>query len=228
MLLFFCFVVRQNRPWLLLGTYARGMDFLDVPVLRGRLASLEALAPEHEPELAEAVAEDDLYKVWFTRLPSPDGMGAEIEDRLAAHGAGRIVPWTIRRVADGRAVGMTTFLNIRPDHRRLEIGSTWIASSAQGTGVNTEVKLLQLGYAFEVLGCIAVEFRAHWHNRRSRAAIEALGAKQDGVLRNHDLWRDGTMRDVVVFSVIAGEWPTVRLNLTEKLARRTPPTISLA
>ena len=204
------------------------MDFFDVPVLGGRVVSLEPLAPEHATELAGAVAEDDLYKVWFTRLPSPEGMSAEIENRLAGHAAGQIVPWTIRRAADGRAVGMTTFLNVRPDHRRLEIGSTWIASSAQGTGVNPEVKLLQLGYAFEVLECIAVEFRTHWHNRRSRAAIEALGAKQDGVLRNHDLWRDGTMRDVVVFSIIASEWPTVRLNLTEELARRRPSTASPA
>jgi RimJ/RimL family protein N-acetyltransferase len=147
-------------------------------------------------------------------------MGAEIEHRLAKHRAGRVVPWTIR-AADGRAVGMTTFLNIRPDHRRLEIGSTWIAPSVQGTGVNTEMKLLQLTHAFETLDCIAVEFRTHWHNHRSRRAIAALGAKQDGVLRNHDLWRNGTMRDVVVFSIIAGEWPTVRLSLRERLRTQT-------
>ena len=195
------------------------MDFLAIPTLRGDLASLEPLAPEHAEELAEAVAEEDLYKIWYTRLPTPDRMSAEIEKLLAGHAAGQIVPWTIR-AADGRAVGMTTFLNIRPDHRRLEIGSTWIAPSAQGTGVNTQVKLLQLAHAFEALDCIAVEFRTHWHNRRSRAAIEALGAKQDGVLRNHDLWRDGSMRDVVVFSIIDSEWPTVRLSLTEKLRTR--------
>ena len=112
-------------------------------------------------------------------------------------------------------------MNIRAEHRRLEIGSTWIAASAQGTGLNTQVKLLQLTHAFETLGCMAVEFRTHWHNHRSRAAIAGLGAKQDGVLRNHDLWREGTVRDVVVFSVIDREWPTVRLSLTEKLARRS-------
>jgi RimJ/RimL family protein N-acetyltransferase len=196
------------------------MDFLAIPPLTGTLATLEPLAPEHAGELAEAVAEEDLYQVWYTRLPSPEGMGAEIEKRLAGHAAGHIVPWTIR-AAEGRAVGMTTLLNIRPDHRRLEIGSTWIAPSVQGTGLNTEVKLLQLTHAFEALNCIAVEFRTHWHNHRSRAAIAALGAKQDGVLRNHDLWRDGTMRDVVVFSIIESEWPTVRLSLTEKLRTRT-------
>jgi N-acetyltransferase len=199
----------------------KGMDFLAIPTLTGTLATLEPLTPEHAGELAEAVAEDDLYKVWFTRLPSPDRMSAEIEKRLTGHAAGQIVPWTIRD-AHGRAVGMTTFLNIRPDHRRLEIGSTWIAPSAQGTGVNPQVKLLQLTYAFEALECIAVEFRTHWHNHRSRAAVAALGAKQDGVLRNHDLWRDGTMRDVVVFSIIESEWPTVRLSLTEKLRTRYP------
>jgi N-acetyltransferase len=203
------------------------MDFLAIPTLRGALASLEPLAREHADELAEAVVEDELYRVWYTRLPSPDRMGAEIEKRLADHAAGQVVPWTIRD-ARGRAVGMTTFLNIRPDHRRLEIGSTWIAPSAQGTGLNTQVKLLQLSHAFEALDCIAVEFRTHWHNHRSRAAIAALGAKQDGVLRNHDLWRDGTMRDVVVFSIIDSEWPTVRLSLTEKLRTRngvsTPTT----
>ena len=197
------------------------MDFLSIPTLTGALVTLEPLAPEHAMELAEAVAENDLHKVWYTRLPSPEGMGAEIENRLAKHAAGEIVPWAIRRTSDGRPVGMTTFLNVRPDHRRLEIGSTWIAPSVQGTGLNTEVKLLQLTRAFETLNCIAVEFRTHWHNHRSRRAVAALGAKQDGVLRNHDLWRDGTMRDVVVFSIIESEWLTVKLSLTEKL--RTLP-----
>lgn len=196
------------------------MDFLSIPTLTGNLARLEPLAPEHAEELAEAVAEGDLYKTWYTRLPSPDGMAAEIRNRLSQHDDGTVVPWTIRRRSDNRAIGMTTFLNIRADNRRLEIGSTWIARSAQGTGLNTEVKLLQLTHAFETLDCIAVEFRTHWHNHQSRRAIAALGAKQDGVLRNHDLWQDGTVRDVVVFSIIDGEWPTVRLSLTEKLAAR--------
>ena len=197
------------------------MDFLAIPTLTGTVATLEPLAPEHAGGLAEAVAEENLYQLWYTRLPSPEGMGTEIERRLAKHRAGQVVPWTIR-AADGRAVGMTTFLNVRADHRRLEIGSTWIAPSVQGTGVNTEVKLLQLTHAFEALDCIAVEFRTHWHNHRSRRAIAALGAKQDGVLRHHDLWRDGTMRDVVVFSIITSEWPTVRLSLREKLRTRLP------
>jgi RimJ/RimL family protein N-acetyltransferase len=194
--------------------------FLEVPTLGGRLAVLEPLHPSHAEELAEAVAEESLHEVWYTRLPSPEGMADEIDRRLARHAAGLVVPWTIRRVSDGRAVGMTTYLSIRPADRRLEIGSTWIAPSAQGTGLNKEVKLLQLERAFDELDCIAVELRTHWHNHRSRAAIAALGAKQDGVLRHHDLWRDGTVRDVVVFSIIAPEWPTVRLALTERLRGR--------
>lgn len=193
------------------------MDFYAIPHLNGDLLDLEPLTVEHAPELAEAIAEDDLYKVWFARLPSPDGMLADIESTLARHAAQQCVPWAVRRRSDGRAVGVTTFLHIRPDHRRLEIGSTWLASSAHGTGINAEAKMLLLAHAFETLDCIAVEFRTHWHNRRSRAAIAALGAKQDGVLRNHDVWRDGTVRDVVVFSIIDREWPTVRLGLREKV-----------
>lgn len=195
------------------------MAFLDIPTLRGDVVTLVPLAPEHSAGLAEAVAADDLYKVWYTPLPTPEGMDDEIQLRLAKHAAGVLVPWAIIRNEDSTPVGMTTFLNIREDHRRVEIGWTWIGAAFQGSKVNPEAKLLLLRYAFETLDCIAVEFRAHWHNRQSRRAIESLGAKQDGVLRNHDLWRDGTRRDVVVFSIIDAEWPTVRLGLTERLAR---------
>lgn len=193
------------------------MDFLSVPRLTGILASLEPLSVDHAPELTEAVQDGDLHRLWYTRIPAPEKMSADIAQRLEAHAAGSVVPWVIRRNSDSAAVGVTTFLNIRAEHRRLEIGSTWISASAQGTGLNAEVKLQLLTYAFESLDCVAVEFRTHWHNRRSRAAIAGLGAKQDGVLRNHDLWRDGTIRDVVVFSIIDREWPTVKLGLQEKL-----------
>ncbi|MGB3412217.1 MAG: GNAT family protein [Microthrixaceae bacterium] len=194
-------------------------SFLAVPTLSGDIVTLLPLAMEHSEALAEAVAEDDLYKVWYTRLPSPEGMDRDIADRLSQHADGAKVPWVIIRNEDARPVGMTTFLNIRPDTRRLEIGSTWIAASCHGTAVNPESKLLLMRHAFETLDCIAVEFRTHWHNRRSRRAIEGLGAKQDGVLRNNDLWRDGTRRDTVVFSILDSEWPTVRLGLNERLAR---------
>lgn len=196
------------------------MDFLQIPTLRGGLATLEPLAPEHGDELAAAISEDELYSLWYTRLPHPDAMAEDIASRLRAHRAGTVVPWAIRRNSDQRLVGVTTLLNIRPDNRRLEIGSTWIASSAQGSGINADIKLLQLTHAFDTLCCVAVELRTHWHNQRSRRAIAALGAKQDGVLRNHDLWRDGTLRDLVVFSIIESEWPTVRLGLRERLRRR--------
>lgn len=191
--------------------------FLEAPVLRGDHVVLEPLAPEHEAELAEAVQEGELWRLWVTRIPSPQEMAAEIRRRLTEHEAGTMVPWTVRDARTGRAVGMTTYMNVRPDNRRLEIGSTWLALSAQRTAVNPEAKLLLLTRAFEDLDCVAVEFRTHWHNRRSRRAIEALGAKQDGVLRNQDLWRDGTVRDVVVYSVIDAEWPSVRLGLRERL-----------
>lgn len=193
------------------------MDFTAAPVLTGALVTLEPLAPGHADELAAAVQDGDLHRLWYTRVPAPSAMREDVAERLAKHAAGQVVPWAIRRNSDGAGLGVTTFLNIRAENRRLEIGSTWIAASAQGTGVNTEIKLLQLTHAFETLQCIAVEFRTHWHNHRSRRAIAALGAKQDGVLRNHDVWRDGTVRDVVVFSVIESEWPTVRLGLTERL-----------
>ena len=194
-------------------------SFREVPTLSGDHVVLDPLRPEHAPELAEASAEGELWRLWVTTIPSPAQMAGEIERRLALNAAGTMCPWTIRDARTGRAVGMTTYMNVRADHRRLEIGSTWLAVSAQRTLVNPEAKLLLLSRAFEELDCVAVEFRTHWHNRRSRRAIEALGAKQDGVLRNQDLWRDGTIRDVVVYSVIDGEWPSVRLGLRERLSR---------
>ncbi len=191
--------------------------FLEAPVFRGDHVVLDPLTRDHERELAEAVADGELWRLWVTRIPSPDDMAAEIRRRLAERAAGTMVPWTVRDARTGRAVGMTTYMNVRADNRRLEIGSTWLARTAQRTAINPEAKLLLLTRAFEELDCVAVEFRTHWHNRRSRRAIEALGAKQDGVLRNQDLWRDGTVRDVVVYSIIDAEWPSVRLGLRERL-----------
>ncbi|MDQ1131386.1 GNAT family N-acetyltransferase [Microbacterium sp. SORGH_AS_0888] len=190
------------------------------PVLANDRVRLVALAPEHAEELATAVAEHELWRTWYTRIPSPDGMPAEIERRRALQDAGRMAAWAVIDPSSGRAVGMTTYMNLDPDNRRLEIGSTWLGVSAQGTGINPAAKLLLLERAFEELGCVAVEFRTHWHNHQSRAAIARLGAKQDGVLRNHTVMPDGTLRDTVVFSVIEGEWPAVRSGLEHRLRIR--------
>lgn len=196
----------------------RAADFARTPALENALVRLEPLAPAHETDLADAVGE--LWRTWYTRIPAPERMGAEIERRLAEQRAGRLAPWAIVDRARGRAVGMTTYLQLDPANRRLEIGSTWLGRVAQGTGVNPAAKLLLLTRAFDDLGCVAVELRTHWHNHQSRAAIARLGAKQDGVLRNHTLWEDGTLRDTVVFSIIDGEWPTVRAALQHRLAAR--------
>ncbi|SDR94063.1 Protein N-acetyltransferase, RimJ/RimL family [Agrococcus carbonis] len=191
---------------------------LDIPVLTHPLATLEPLSHEHAADLAAAAAEGDLWRrAWYTSVPEPDAVAAEIDRRLALHAAGSMVPWTI--VVDGRAVGQTTYMHIDAETPRLEIGSTWMAVSQQGTGVNPAIKLLMLERAFEVLGCVAVEFRTSWHNRQSRDAIERLGAKQDGVLRSHQVVK-GTLRDVVVSSIIAVEWPAVRRGLEARLDQR--------
>ncbi|MCV2491638.1 GNAT family N-acetyltransferase [Geodermatophilus sp. YIM 151500] len=189
-------------------------------VLRGDVVVLEPLVPDHHDELVTAASDGRLWELWYTSVPSPEGMRAEIDRRLAEQLAGTMLPFTVRRVADDRVVGMSTYMNVDADVPRLEIGSTWTARSAQGTGVNAESKLLLLGQAFEVLGCVAVEFRTHWHNRQSRAAIERLGAKQDGVLRNHRRLPDGSLRDTVVYSITDAEWPAVRNGLRHRLAAR--------
>lgn len=165
----------------------------------------------------------DLWKTWYASIPTPEGMAAEIDRRLGLQAEGRMAPWAVVSRASGRAVGMTTYMNIDAPNRRVEIGSTWLGRDAQRTGLNPAAKLLLLTRAFDDLGCIAVEFRTHWHNAQSRAAIARLGAKQDGVLRNHQVWRDGTLRDTVVFSIIDGEWPAVRQGLSARLAATAAP-----
>ena len=192
--------------------------FLDTPLLVGEHVRLEPLRPQHAAGLAVAAAEGGVWRTWTTTVPSPEDVPAEIERRLAAHAAGRIVPWATC-LPDGTPVGMTTFWQVDEDNRRLEIGATWLAPSSHGTKVNPEAKLLQLTRAFDELDCIAVEFRTHWHNRRSRRAIAALGAKQDGVLRNHQIMRDGSFRDTVVFSIVRDEWSAVRSGLLARLGR---------
>lgn len=195
------------------------MNFAVTPILKNSGVVLEPLRSAHRDDLAEAVAVQDLWRTWYTHIPSPETMSDEIDRRLALQQEGRMAPWAIIEAQSGRAVGMTTYCNLDPDNRRLEIGSTWLGKDVQGTGINTGTKLLLLERAFEELGCIAVEFRAHWHNRQSRAAIERLGAKQDGVLRKHTIFENGTIRDTVVYSIIDDEWPTVKFALYDRIVR---------
>jgi RimJ/RimL family protein N-acetyltransferase len=146
-------------------------------------------------------------------------MPAEIERRLSLQLSGKMQPFTVRRNDTGAICGMTTYMDIDAANRRVEIGATWTAASAQRSGINTESKLMLLQHAFDTLGCIAVEFRTHWMNHQSRTAIARLGAKEDGVLRNHRIMADGSLRDTVVYSIIASEWPAVRSHLLHKLGR---------
>jgi RimJ/RimL family protein N-acetyltransferase len=191
--------------------------FTDPVTLSGRHAALEPLAHDHHDGLVEAVRDGELWKLWYTAVPSPEGMRAEIERRLGLRQAGSMLPFTVRSLASGRIAGMTTYMNIDAKNRRVEIGSTWYAKSAQRTPLNTECKLLLLTHAFETLACIAVEFRTGFFNFASRRAIERLGAKQDGILRSHQHYADGSLRDTVVFSIVAPEWPAVKRHLEFKL-----------
>ncbi|MFJ3379130.1 GNAT family N-acetyltransferase [Curtobacterium sp. NPDC090217] len=195
------------------------MEIAPAPTLTGDRVTLEPIAHEHADDLRAAVADGDLWRTWYSAIPAPAQVDDEIDRRLAEHAAGRMVPFAVRDRPTGRVVGSTTFMNVDTANRRVEIGSTFLAKSSQRTGINTESKLLMLSHAFDVWQCIAVEFRTHWHNMQSRAAIAGLGAKQDGVLRNHQIGRDGTLRDTVVFSITSSEWPTVRLSLAERLRR---------
>ncbi len=179
--------------------------------LKGDHVLLTPLSHDHAEGLKVACAE--IPGLWYTSVPMPDGMEAEITRRLSQPD---MQPFTVM-TPDGTPVGMTTFMNIDAANRRVEIGSTWYAKSVQRSGLNTEAKLLLLTHAFEDLDCIAVEFRTHFMNHASRNAIARLGAKQDGILRNHMISPDGSMRDTVCFSIIKGEWPTVKMNLQHRL-----------
>ncbi len=195
-----------------------GRPFLEPITLTGDLITLEPLARDHHDGLVTAAQDGELWDLWYTSVPRPEAMATEIDRRLALQSSGSMLPFAARRTGNGSVIGMTTFMNADPVNRRVEIGSTWNARSAQRTGTNTESKLLLLSHAFEDLECIAVEFRTHWLNQQSRAAITRLGAKQDGVLRSHSLASDGTLRDTVVFSIIAIEWPAIRGELRRRLA----------
>ena len=191
-------------------------DWLKPVVLSGKHVRLEPLQVEHAAGLRIAIADGELWRLWFTAVPKPGEMDAYVAAALAEQAAGISLPFVVLDSKDD-VVGSTRYCNVDAANRRLEIGYTWYAARVQRTGLNTEAKLLLLGHAFQTLDCVAVEFRTNWFNDRSRAAIARLGAKQDGVLRHHRLMPDGSFRDTVVFSIIASEWPGVRRNLQFKL-----------
>ncbi len=189
------------------------------PTLQDGCVRLEPMQPGHVEGLAEACADGRLWELWYTSVPHPDAMRDHVELLLQRQALGTQMPFVVVRREDGCIVGQTSFCNMDPDNRRVEIGHTWYARSVQRSGINSRAKLLMLAHAFEAWRCIAVEFRTHWFNQPSRAAIARLGAKQDGVLRNHQRLADGSLRDTVVFSITDAEWPAVKRNLVERMAR---------
>jgi N-acetyltransferase len=186
--------------------------------LRGEHVRVEPLSPAHEAGLVEAVKDGELWRLWYTLVPKPEGMAAEIARRLGLQAKGSMCPFTVFD-ADGRIAGMTTYMNVDAVNKRVEIGSTWYAKRVQRGPLNTECKKLLLAHAFDTLQCIAVEFRTHRFNMQSRRAIERLGAQLDGMLRSHQVSPDGALRDTAVYSIIAAEWPTVRAHLTWQLEK---------
>lgn len=187
--------------------------------LEGGTVLLTPLAPADADGLREAVRDGDLGRLWVTAVPLPEQVDDWLSTALDQRERLGWMPFTVRRRSDGVIVGATRYMNVVPEHRRLEIGSTWYRASVQRSAVNTEAKLLLLGHAFDALGCHGVELRTHFMNQASRRAIERLGAKLDGVLRSHMVLPDGTLRDTCVYSIVAHEWPAVRANLRSKLAR---------
>jgi RimJ/RimL family protein N-acetyltransferase len=195
------------------------MTWLQPVTLKNSQVALEPLGHAHAKALIEAVADGELWNLWYTNVPTPEGMTAEIDRRLRLQSEGSMLPFAVIDNGLRKAVGMTTYMNVDAVHKRVEIGSTWYRKSVQRTGLNTACKLLLLTQAFDVLDCIAVEFRTHFFNRQSRAGIERLGAKLDGILRNHQRAGNGTLRDTCVYSITQAEWPAVRAHLTWQLEK---------
>lgn len=196
----------MNNPWLYETT------------LKGNLVTLAPLKREHTDALLAAASDGELWNLWFTSVPSSNSIGAYLDHAFKDQNDGRALLFVVIDNATQKIIGSTRYCNADGISKRVEIGYTWYAKSFQRTGINTECKYLLLTHAFETLGSIAVEFRTHWHNRASCAAIARLGAKQDGILRNHQKSAEGVYRDTVVFSIIDQEWPAVKKNLEYKMA----------
>ncbi|MEY4997578.1 MAG: hypothetical protein RLY59_982, partial [Actinomycetota bacterium] len=193
------------------------MSLPEIPTLVGDYVRLEPLSHERAEELCAATEDGKLHELWYTPIPSPETMSAEIDRRLGLYKQGTMMPFATIDVETGKAIGMTTFMNMKLENFKVEIGSTWMANSFQGTAINPEAKLLMLSYAFDVLGCNAVELRTHEKNAQSRAAIEKLGAKIDGMLRNDMVMPNGTLRNTAVYSITKDEWPAVHDGLIARL-----------
>ena len=194
------------------------MNWLQPITLAGTHARLVPLEPAHAAALGEAVRDGELWRLWYTHIPPPERMPAEIERRLGLQAQGSMLPFTVLD-ASGTPVGMTTYMNGDATHKRVEIGSTWYARRVQRSALNTECKQMLLTHAFDTLGCIAVEFRTHRFNADSRRGIERLGAQLDGILRHHQKMPDGTLRDTCVYSITREEWPTVKSHLAWQLEK---------
>lgn len=197
------------------------LPWLQPVVLSGAAASLVPLSMDHVVPLQAAVADGELWKLWYTNVPTVEGMAAEIDRRLQLQANGAMLPFTVIETATNEPVGMTTYMNVDAVAKRVEIGSTWYRKRVQRSAVNTTCKLLLLGHAFDSLDCIAVELRTSFMNQQSRRAIEALGARPDGILRNHSRHRDGSIRDTCVYSILPSEWPAARAQLLWRLERHT-------
>ena len=198
--------------------------FVEPVALEGRHVRLEPMTRARAGAIAEALAiaaaDGTLWESKVTTIPRPENMRAYVDQALSELDAGVSMPFVTLDRASGKVVGTTRYMNIEAPHRRLEIGTTWLARSAQRTPINTEAKYLMLKHAFEVLRCIAVDLRTHERNAQSRAAIERLGAKLDGILRHHRIMPDGSLRNTATYSIIDTEWPAVKAGLEQKLAGR--------
>jgi len=191
--------------------------WINEETLKGNFLTLEPLQLEHISELKAAVQDGESWKLWYANVPRPDEMSDYVEDAISAARAGNIA-YAVRSNATQQIVGTTRYYNVDAKNKRAMIGYTWYSSSVRRTPINTECKLLLLAKLFESHDAIAAEFRTHYFNQPSRAAIERLGAKQDGILRQHQIMKDGSIRDTVVYSIIAAEWPAVKSNLLSKLS----------
>ena len=180
---------------------------------------LEPLSRIHHEDLADAVRDGELWRLWYTIVPEPSKMLAEIDRRVELKAKGAMLPMAVIDTRTSKAVGMTGYWNVDAPNRRVEIGGTWYRQGAQRTALNTECKLLLLTHAFEALGCICVELRTHFLNHQSRRGIERLGAKRDGILRSNQIMPNGSIRDTCVYTIIAAEWPVVKTHLIFKLGQ---------